>query len=453
MRRIAGVGIAVWLGACADGAAGDGASSGDTTAGEGATLSSSTTIAGTEGGSEASTVTTTTTSVDETGAPTGPTYAEDVAPILAQHCWSCHMPDGFGPMSLVAYEDAEPLGPAIVGITADRQMPPWPLDGDGGCQEFQDTRWLSDDELATLAAWVDAGSPPGDLSKLPGLPQPPVLDVVSSSVQLPVYTPVAEPDHPYDDYRCFIVDPELPQGGTLTAFEVHPGVIEQAHHIVLFSLDSDGAVTQAQALEAEDAAPGYRCFGAAGVNESRILGAWTPGVPVVRYPEGTGMALSPGRPVVVQMHYNIAGGAEPDDTRIDLKIDDGVTPLDTVIVVDSDLAIPPGASDHVEESTTVLQGSADAELVAVFPHMHQIGRKLEVEITSASGTTCAVDVPRYDFHWQELYRYVTPLVVHPGDSVRLRCTYDAFGRETTTTWGEGSGDEMCAAVFFARPVE
>jgi Copper type II ascorbate-dependent monooxygenase, C-terminal domain len=433
-----------------------GASPGDGSNGDSGTGAAETSLAGT---STADVPTSAADSVastgvaDDTGTPSGPTYAEDVAPILAAHCWSCHVEGGFGPFSLVDYDDVRPLGPAVVGITAERQMPPWPLDGTGACQSFVDTRWLSDDELATLAAWVDAGSQPGDLTQLPDQPTPPVLGAITSTVAVPTYTPVAEPpEHPFDDYRCFVVDPGLPEGGLLSAFEVHPGVIEQAHHIVLFSLDSDDAVTQALALTDEDAAPGYRCFGAAGVNESRILGAWTPGVPVVRFPEGTGVEIPAARPIIVQMHYNLTGGAQPDDTTIDLQIDNGVTPLQSLIFVDTDLSIPAGAADHVEESFTTVDGSGEADLVAVFPHMHQIGRTLQVEITSADGTTCAVDVPRYDFHWQELYRYVTPVRVHGGDEVHLRCTFDATGRDQTTVWGEGSGDEMCAVQFYARPL-
>ncbi|HWB79650.1 MAG TPA: hypothetical protein VG755_32025 [Nannocystaceae bacterium] len=448
MRRVQWIVIALASGCGADGSSGS-EDAGETGTSAPSDSSGNATTVMTSAPGEASSPGT--SSADETGAPTGPTFAEDVAPILATHCWSCHVEGGFGPIAFVDYEDARALGPGIVAVTNARQMPPWPPDGTGACQELVDTRWLTDDELATLSAWVDAGSPPGDLTQVPSPPSPPVLEDVSATVQVPTYTPVPDPpEHPNDDYRCFVVDPGLPAGGTITAFEVHPGVIEQAHHIVLFSLDSDDAVAQALANDASDAAPGYQCFGGAGVGESRILGAWTPGVPVVRYPAGTGMQLSPGRPMVVQMHYNIAGGARPDDTSIDLQLDDGVTPLQTVIVVDSDLAIPPDVTDHVEESFTTLEGSADADLVAVFPHMHQIGRTLQVEI---NGSTCAVDVPRYDFHWQELYSYVNPIRVHPGDEVHLRCTYDSLGRDTTTTWGEGSGDEMCAAVFFARPVQ
>ncbi|MBX7080682.1 MAG: hypothetical protein K1X88_15910 [Nannocystaceae bacterium] len=43
--------------------------------------------------------------------------------------------------------------------------------------------------------------------------------------------------------------------------------------------------------------------------------------------------------------------------------------------------------------------------------------------------------------------------LRPGDEVRLQCDFDSTDRDTNTTWGEGSGDEMCAVVFFARPAQ
>ncbi|MBX7084175.1 MAG: hypothetical protein K1X88_33520 [Nannocystaceae bacterium] len=447
MVRAAWATGALWLLACGhgEGAAAE-QGSGDGSSGDATTAASDAST-----GAEASTAADDSSGGSDTGTAAGPTWAQDVAPILAAHCWSCHTDGGFAPFSLVDYDDAKPLAAGIAAISAAREMPPWPIDGTGACQSYDDARWLADDELATLAAWADAGAPPGDLAAAPSPPSPPTLGTVASTITLPPYTPVAEPEHPFDDYRCFVVDTGLPDGGSMTAFEVRPGVVEQAHHIVMFSLEDDAAVQQALALQDEDAVPGYRCFGSAGVGSSRIVGAWTPGVPVVRYPEGTGVVLAPGRPIVVQMHYNFGQSGMLDATAIDVQLGEGVTPLVPVIFVDSDLAIPPDVGDHVEESVTSFDGDAPVDLMAVFPHMHQIGRTMHVEIESAGGNACAADVPRYDFHWQEMYRYAAPVRLSPGDQVRLQCHFSSLGREGTTTWGEGSGDEMCAVVFFAQP--
>jgi hypothetical protein len=381
--------------------------------------------------------------------PSGPTFGEDVAPILAANCWGCHLEGGIAPFPLLAYDDVAPLGEAIVAATGSRAMPPWPLDGSGACNTFVDERWLSDDDIATIEAWVDAGKLPGDLSLVPPPPgEPAHLEDVSITLAIEPYTPEASSaENPLDDYRCFVVDPELDNDSVLTAFEVHPGVAAQAHHIVLFSLGTDDAEAQAIAASGADGRPGYPCFGGANVPSASIAGAWAPGVPISRFPEGTGAPVPAGRSMVLQMHYNLSAGAEEDLTTVDVQFDDTAIGLRQIVVIDSDLAIPPDTVDHVEQASMVLD-SAPVEIVAAFPHMHTLGKQLRVEI---DGGGCAVDVPRWDFHWQQTYSYTEPLVVPAGAEVTIGCSYDSTGRDTLTTFGEGTSDEMCVALFFALP--
>ncbi len=52
-------------------------------------------------------------------------YNRDIAPILREHCTSCHRPDEFAPFSLVTYEDAVQHASQIVDVTRSRYMPPW----------------------------------------------------------------------------------------------------------------------------------------------------------------------------------------------------------------------------------------------------------------------------------------------------------------------------------------
>jgi hypothetical protein len=404
-----------------------------------------------DGTSAPTTTTATTVDPDDStgGVPTGPTFAEDVAPILAEHCWSCHLEGGIAPFPLLTYEDAHDFGPSIVAATETRYMPPWPLDGSGACNSFVDERWLDDDEIATLAAWVDAGRPPGDLTLVPEPPgEPPHLEVVSATLAIEPYVPQPDPPaNPFDDYRCFVVDPGLTEDSVLTALEVHPGVAAQAHHIVLFALGTDDAEADALAQSGADGRPGYPCFGGANVANASIAGAWAPGVPIMRFPEGTGAPVPAGRSMVLQMHYNLAAGGEEDATTVDVTFDDSAIALRQIVVIDSDLAIPPETVGHVEQASMVL-GAEPVEIVAAFPHMHTLGRQLRVEV-GADG--CAIDVPRWDFHWQQLYSYAEPLVIPGGAEVTIGCSYDSTGRDQVTTFGEGTSDEMCVALFFALP--
>ena len=91
-------------------------------------------------------------SAAQTGAPT---YTSDVEPILQRQCVGCHRTGDIAPFSLESYDDARSRGRAIADATARRFMPPWkPAAGYGG--PFVGARGLTDDEIGTIAKWVEA---------------------------------------------------------------------------------------------------------------------------------------------------------------------------------------------------------------------------------------------------------------------------------------------------------
>ncbi len=96
----------------------------------------------------------------------GATFTKDVAPILQRSCQNCHRPNSVAPMSLITYEDVRPWARSIKLRTGLRgrmgTMPPWFIDKNVGIQAYKDDISLSEQEIATLAAWVDAGAPRGN---------------------------------------------------------------------------------------------------------------------------------------------------------------------------------------------------------------------------------------------------------------------------------------------------
>ncbi|MDE2751874.1 MAG: hypothetical protein OXI83_04790, partial [Gemmatimonadota bacterium] len=96
------------------------------------------------------------------------TYAEDVAHILQENCVRCHRPGTSAPMSLQSYEQVRPWAPMIKQAVMNRMMPPgWYIDRTVGIQDFKNDPSLSDEEIETIAMWVDSGMPMGDPSNLP----------------------------------------------------------------------------------------------------------------------------------------------------------------------------------------------------------------------------------------------------------------------------------------------
>src|ERR1700691_2854725 len=85
------------------------------------------------------------------------TFNRDVLPILQKNCQSCHRPGEIGPMALLTYDGVRPRAKAIKAAVLTKKMPPWFADARYG--HFMDDRRMSDAEIHTLAAWLDAGAP------------------------------------------------------------------------------------------------------------------------------------------------------------------------------------------------------------------------------------------------------------------------------------------------------
>src|SRR5438270_6719312 len=90
------------------------------------------------------------------------TFSNDVAPILQRSCQNCHRPGSIAPMSLLTYKEARPWAKAIKENVVLRNMPPWHIDPNIGISKFKNSVALSDQEIATIAQWVDSGAPKGD---------------------------------------------------------------------------------------------------------------------------------------------------------------------------------------------------------------------------------------------------------------------------------------------------
>ena len=65
------------------------------------------------------------------------------------------------------------------------------------------------------------------------------------------------------------------------------------------------------------------------------------------------------------------------------------------------------------------------ELMAVFPHMHLLGRTMGLTATLPDGTKrCLIDINDWDFHWQRTYWFREPITLPAGTRFDLTANYD-----------------------------
>jgi hypothetical protein len=397
-----------------------------------------------------------------TGAPVGPvTYYKDVEPILKEHCQGCHSPGNIAPFSLLTYSDAKPTAGLMASMTEQRLMPPWMPKV--GCGDIADARVLTDKEIATLGAWKDQGTPEGDPADAPAPTAPTGPDLGTPAATLDPGADYQPNDLLTDDYHCTLIDPGLTAAQDLIGFNIKPGSAATVHHVILFSVAAD-KVAAVQAKDAAEAGGGWTCFGGTGVDGTPTIGGWVPGSGVTAFPQPTGIHLDAGTQIVMQIHYNLLTTKHVmDRTKADLFYAKTPVPLLSRAainaVANTTFLVPAGTkSQTVKADLPIDKGNFD--LWGVLPHMHVHGVAINVNVVHPDGTsTCAVDIPGWNFHWQQFYYYRQPIKVHAGDKVHLECTYDNSPQKQPIInnvqqppqalhWGEKTTDEMCLNYLY-----
>ncbi len=386
------------------------------------------------------------------GAPP-PTWYRDVQPVMAERCGTCHAPGGITPFSLQTYEEVKEHSAQIAAAVTSRRMPPWVASSE--CNTYKGERRLAQTEIDTLVDFDKQGALLGDVkdkkeAKLTGSELPWVDKTLSASA---AYTPnsyVADKTRK-DDYRCFILDPDLVGTKDLIGFEVVPGDRREVHHVLLYT------VPKAEAQALEDGSPeglGWQCFGGPGTDAPKMVDGWVPGSGVTRFPGQTGVTLFAGDVLIMQVHYNMSQTtAVADQTQVKLQYSVNPVPYHAQMfpLVDKSFAIPPNSMGYTRDVQFELP--VDATIWGVIPHMHTKGATAKVEIIPPADkpgpNICLIDVPKWDFQWQQFYFYTAPrgIPMVANSKLKLTCSWNNPTNKTVK-WGESTDDEMCLAFLY-----
>ena len=168
-----------------------------------------------------------------------PTFTKDVAPILYENCVTCHRPNNIAPMALLEYADARPWARSIKDLVVARVMPPWPADPDQSLA-FRNERYLDQDDIDTIAAWVDGGALRGNEADMPPPPDFPEGWTYEKGepdyvFDLPIeYTIAAEGE---EDYIDFYSDIPWDEDRFAEVLELRPSDYRVVHHSGAYTVD------------------------------------------------------------------------------------------------------------------------------------------------------------------------------------------------------------------------
>ena len=319
------------------------------------------------------------------------TFTKEVAPILQQHCQECHRPNAIAPMSLQTFEEVRPFAKAIKERTSARMMPPWFIDPNVGINKFKNYGGLTDDEIATIAKWVDAGAPRGNPADMP----PPakfdddIWHIGTPELVAAMPADLAVTANGPDMWRNIVVDPGLTEDRYIKAVEIKPTKGRRViHHMGTTLLYPDGGSATMQSKNANI------------------------------FEDGSGRLMKAGTKVVFQLHVHPYREDTSTNVEIGFKFyPKGYVPkyvAQTELMGDDHELDLPANSDNVRyDSYKIL--TVPTRILAYAPHMHTrakaqcleaiLPEKSEQRDGNKVETLSCIN--HFDFNWMMVYEYAT----------------------------------------------
>jgi hypothetical protein len=400
------------------------------------------------------------------GETSKPAFSKEVAPILFANCVKCHQPGEIGSaLPLLSYDTVRPRADLIKQKVLSREMPPWPADSNRSLKFRNDAR-LSQLDINTLVAWVDAGAPKGNDADVPPVPKsengwmhPQGLkpDLV---ISLPgEFHAPANGEIPY---LRFLAKVPFSEDKWIVASQTRAGNAALVHHMAITEIplpegmgaaDFDAVTTLAQQLGFRNNLIGARPAVTAPSNPAvfDMLGMYTPGTTFEMYGRDVAKLLRGGKNMYLNfnIHYQTTGKPEKDRSMIAFWFQPSPPKRqlfrvsgagETIIVNGKELLtdapgtkaegtrvafppIPPYAENY-----EVIGVTGYVEPVTIYqfqPHAHYRGRDFNYTVVYPDGREeTALSVPKYDHRWQLAYELETPLKLPAGSKLVVTAHYD-----------------------------
>lgn len=361
-------------------------------------------------------------------------YVEEIAPILAENCATCHREGGIAPFALNSSAMVQGWSPMIREVLMTKRMPPGQVDPH--VHKFKNGRTLAVEDTRKLISWIESGSPvDGASDPLAQLSWPDTKWVIGSEPDLVVKIPAQEvPATGVVDYiRLKVPVVGLEKDRWLRASEFIPGDRTVVHH-------------------ATGTFEGGRLEGGSRV---AVLNRYVPGSEPRIEPPNTGGLVKKDAVIDVTLHYTTSGKEAVDESEFGLWFyPDGVVPEEQLsarligVFANAWADIPPHAKNYEMSNSFILP--EDADVYSYHPHMHFRGKDLRMFADYPDGSREElINIADYSYAWQLTYELEEPIFMPKGTKITSIGHFDNSSQNLANPdpsravpWGEQSWDEM-----------
>jgi hypothetical protein len=241
-----------------------------------------------------------------------------------------------------------------------------------------------------------------------------------------------------EHYKCWSF--KAPDSGPLAIVNLDNQVPTiGVHHWAVFT--NSAPMTQAGPYDCETMGISWGLVSGGGI-----------GTPGVKFPDGTSMNLPAGQHIIVQLHLI---NANTKDVQIAPSYYNLVTSQATnlqpvgLLIAGTLVITVPAHQTNVDVSGGCKVAKPLEHIFSVFPHMHQLGRRISAEVQAQAGGAPAMLADQaWGFADQKLYPVQGAAAA--GDQVQVTCTFDNPG-DQDVHFGLSTHDEMCLNVLYYYP--
>lgn len=382
----------------------------------------------------------------------GISYSQDIAPIIAENCASCHRDGGIAPFAMDSHAMLQGWSPMIREVLMTKRMPPGQLDPHVG--NFSNDYNVAAEDQQKIVHWIEAGALNNGMSD-------PLAELV------------------WPDSKWEFGEPDLivklpPQ--TIPA----TGVLDYITVVVPFEgLERDRWVRASQYLAGDRTVLHHTLNAVMQPGETRPRGflgeidpnlayitPYIPGAEPHVEPANTGGLLKVGSKLALQLHYTTMGKETVDASEIGIWFyPDDQVPQErrssecACIFPQTWTNIPPYDPDFVQQQAITIE--ADAYLTSFIPHMHFRGKSMSFAAHYPDGTVQElINIANYNYNWQIEYKLDEPVFVPAGTKVMATGAFDNSTQNKanpdpsrSVPWGDQSWDEMFFGQVYWKYVD
>jgi hypothetical protein len=368
-----------------------------------------------------------------------PTFVKNVAPIIHARCTPCHQPTEAAPFSLITYEDVAKRVSFIRQVVQSGYMPPWKADPH--YVQYDNDRTLTQKEKELIVKWIDAKAPRGEGEEpkveLHQFSQKGSAAGRKPDLTLQTQTAYTVPGDNYERYIVYRIPFELKDSANVAAIEftsTNKKLVHHANysiHAVPESIDINSGPDMIN-LSEEDRTKydAYLPF----KKTIAYYGGWIPGSSAESYPKGIGWVMPKRGVILLTVHYAPSAKEEESLSGINLYFTNEAVARKVKVIsfgsggigeaqITPPLMIMP---NRVKTFTlTVSNPGEDFSVLYVWPHMHLLGKEFTAYGISPAGDTIKLThIPKWDFRWQENYRFKHLVRIPRGTRLYIEGTYD-----------------------------